>query len=126
MSQKNAFLTGQLHTVFPIDNSNPKYSKQLFWLKEPDTERYPNIWELQLTGEDMKRIKQVGIGDTIECEVQVRGRKFIKKDRSEAVFTYNHCVGIRIVEKLQVTSNYKPGAHDKDVAQNQSGRLGFE
>lgn len=107
-------LTGILTDVFPIE-TKPNFSKRVFWLKQPDTERYPQHWEIELHGEEMKRIMSVKIGDRLECEVEVKGRQYNKREGGKGIFTSLKCVGIQLLEKLEVTEKYKPKGHDKDV-----------
>lgn len=71
-------LTGILTDVFPVETT-PKFSKKVFWLKQPDTERYPQHWELELHTPDIDRLKGIKVGDRLECEVEIRGRKFKRR-----------------------------------------------
>lgn len=124
MPSNNAVLVGILTDVFPIETT-PRITKRVFWVKQPDTERYPQHWELELIGDDVKRILDVKIGDRIEAHVEVKGRKYQKKDRSEAIFTSLRCVGIRILEKIDIvpSKRYTPPSHDKDVDTKAQGEL---
>lgn len=122
MAKINAFLTGILTDVFPIETT-PKFTKRVFWLKEPDTERYPQHWELELGGEDVKRIMSVKIGDRIECEVEPRGRQYVSRDRQKKIFNSLRCVGIRLLDRIDVTEKYQARGHDKAVEQKPDQEL---
>ena len=106
-----AKLTGILTDVFPIENF-PNFSKKVFWLKQPDTERYPQHWELELHGQDWKELNGKNVGDVLECEVEVRGKKYKKRDTREAIILSLKCVGMRVVKRVETTSgkvgSYKP------------------
>ncbi len=115
-------LVGILTDVFPVETT-ASFSKRVFWLKEPDTERYPQHWEIELHGEETRRILDVKIGDRLQVEVQVRGRKYQKKDRSQAIFTSLKCVGLKLLEQIEVSQSYKGNAHDKAAAQANAGKL---
>lgn len=120
-----AKLQGILTDVFPIETT-PRFTKRVFWFKEPDTERYPQHWEVELVGEDVKQIMSVKIGDRIECEVEVRGRKYQKRDRSLAIFTTLRCVGIQLLERIQDQgTGYRPvkAGHDQEVEGKPQGEL---
>lgn len=109
-------LQGILTDVFPYETF-PNFTKRVFWLKQPDTERYPEHWEIQLHNDDGKRIDEFKPGDTLECEVEVRGKKWKKGDGREGIIVSLKCIGIR---RLQVmgpppptsrTSSYRPGRY---------------
>lgn len=100
-------LTGILTDVFPIE-TRPNFTKKVFWIKQPDTERNPQHWELELHGKDTERLRGINIGDFVECEVEVRGRKYKRRDMSEAIFTTLKCVGMLVVNKLESAPGYKP------------------
>lgn len=104
-------LIGLLTKVFPIELS-PKFTKKLFWITEPGTERYPNHWELELHQQDTGRLQGIEIGDRLECECEVRGRKWAVKGE-DRIFTSLKCVGIKMLQHLEtVPGKYKakPGA----------------
>lgn len=91
-------LTGVITDIFPVETF-PNFSKKVFWLKEPDTERYPQHWAIELHTIDIDRLKGMDIGDRLECEVEVRGRKY-KRGYEEAIAMSLRCVGIRMLAKL--------------------------
>lgn len=91
-------LTGVITDIFPVETF-PNFSKRVFWLKEPDTERYPQHWSLELHTADIDRLKGMDIGDRLECEVEVRGRKYVRRGE-EVIAMSLRCVGIRMLAKL--------------------------
>lgn len=92
-------LTGLLTDVFPPETT-PSFSKRVFWLKEPDTERYPQHWQIELHQDDGKRITDFEIGDRLECEVEIRGKKYTNRSRSESIFISLKCVGIKLLGRI--------------------------
>lgn len=94
-------LTGILTDVFGIETF-PNFVKKVFWLKEPDTERHPQHWQLELHQQDHERLNGINQGDVLECEVEVRGKKYKKQNREEAIIITLKCVGIRVVKRLEV------------------------
>lgn len=117
-------LVGILTDVFPIETF-PNFKKKAFWLKEPDTERYPQHWVMELHQEDVNNLNKVKIGDRLECECEVRGRKY-KKGNAESVFVTLRCVGIRVLDKL-ITEPGKVGTYKptvKDGRESDSDRQG--
>lgn len=109
-------LTGILTDVFPVETT-PTFSKKVFWLKEPDTERYPQHWEIELHTADIDRLKGIKIGDRLECEVEVRGRKFKRRAGGEGIFLSLKCTGILVLDKLDAPgfkAKTKPGRESDD------------
>lgn len=119
MASKTVKLTGILTDIFPPE-TRPSFSKQVFWLKEPDTERYPQHWEIELHNEDIRRMT-FEIGDVLEVEVEIRGRRWEKGGRVN-IFTSLKCVGLRRTVAIGKVTGYTPmkpadrdpdpGAHD--------------
>lgn len=94
-----AKLIGILTDVFPTETFPSGFAKRAFWLKQSDRERYPQQWEIELHGEDVVQIDRHEVGDVLEAEVEVRGKKWVKGGR-QGVITSLKCVGLREVEKL--------------------------
>lgn len=118
-------LTGILTDVFPVE-STEKFSKKVFWLKQPDTERYPQHWELELHTADIDRLKGIKLGDRLECEVEIRGRKFKRRAGGEGIFTTLKCTGILILDKLEApgfTAKKKAGREHDDDRKQEQGEL---
>lgn len=119
------FLTGILTDVFPVETT-PNFSKKVFWIKQPDTERYPQHWSLELHGKDVDRLKNLKVGDRIKCEVEIRGRKYKKRTGGEDIFITLKCNGIELLDKLEVPgfkAKAKPGREHDDDRQNAQGAL---
>ncbi len=115
MASKTIKLTGILTDVFPVE-TRPNFSKQVFWLKEPDTERYPQHWEIELHNEDIRRMTFES-GDVLEVEVEIRGRKWEKPGRRESIFMSLKCVGLKRTVAIGKVSGYTPmkkGDRDAD------------
>lgn len=99
-----AKLIGILTDVFPVETPHPNFKKKVFWLREPDTERYPQHWEIELHQEDTDRLKGVEIGDRLECEVECRGRKWHARGEDK-IFTSLKCIGIKVLGKAITVPN---------------------
>lgn len=118
-------LTGILTDVFPVETT-PKFSKKVFWLKQPDTERYPQHWELELHTPDIDRLKGIKVGDRLECEVEIRGRKFKRRAGGEGIFVTLKCTGILVLDKLDVPgfkARPKAGREHDDDRKKEQGEL---
>lgn len=97
---ENSFkLRGILTDVFPVEHFN-SFAKRVFWLEQPHTERYPQHWQIELHQDDCKRIDSCQIGDTLEVEVEIRGKKYTGRDRQEKIIVTLKCLGIQIMERL--------------------------
>lgn len=79
-------------------------------MKQPDTEQYPQHWELELHTRDIDRLKGIHIGDEIECDIAIRGKKYTKRNgQGEGVINTLQCIGITVVKKLEkAPPGYKP------------------
>ena len=94
-------LTGILTDVFPVENF-ANFSKRAFWLKQPDTEQYPQHWELELHTRDIDRLKGIFSGSLIECEVAIRGRQYDKRGGGgKGVINNLQCIGITVVKAME-------------------------
>lgn len=122
-------LTGVVTDVFPIENFS-NFSKRAFWVKEPDTERYPQHWELELHGQDADRLKGVAIGDQVVCEVEIRGRKYNKRNGGgEGIMNSLKCVGLAVTKKMPSAPGYveklKPGREPDSARPNSAPEINF-
>lgn len=96
-------LIGILTDVFPVQPITDYFSKKVFWVKQPGTERNPQHWEFELHNDDTGRLKGIEIGDIVEAEVEPRGKKYYTRDRQERILTTLKCVGLQVVKKLETT-----------------------
>lgn len=95
-------LIGVLTDVFPPEFFS-NFTKKVFWLKEPDTERYPQQWQLELHQNDIDRLKGIAIGDRLECEVEIRGKKW-SSSRGEGVTNTLRCIGILVISRSETVA----------------------
>lgn len=116
-------LIGILTDVFPVENINPNFCKKAFWVKQPGTERYPNHWEFELHQQDTGRLKGFEIGDTVEAEVEIHGRKWNGQGK-EKIFITLKCVGLAKVKAIEAPG-FKPKAKPGREAGNFTGDLPF-
>ncbi len=125
MPAQPTYLTGILTDVFPVQTS-ASFSKRVFWVKEPDIERYPQHWEIEAHGEDLRHLSKLEIGDRLKVEVEIRGRQYSKRHGGEkAIFTSIKCLGIELLGKIDVTEKYVKKGHDKEVDSNPQKELGL-
>jgi hypothetical protein len=118
-------LTGILTDVFPVEHTT-NFAKKVFWLKEPDTSRYPQHWAIQLHNKDTDNLKGINVGDVLECEVEIRGKKFRHGLSEEKIFISLKCIGIRVLDKLeaeQYQPRTKPGRESDSDRQQPQTRL---
>src|SRR5687767_1949330 len=92
-------LTGILTDIFHTETFPSGFAKRVFWIKQPDTERYPQQWQIELHQSDVTQIDRFKIGDTIEVEVEIRGKKW-DKGSSVGIVMSLKCLGIGLVKSL--------------------------
>lgn len=97
-------LIGILTDIFHVETFD-KFEKRVFWLKQSDAERYPQHWQLELHNQDVDQLNGMQTGDTLECEVEIRGKKYSKYKDHESIMVTLKCVGIRVVKKLDLSKN---------------------
>lgn len=102
-------LTGILTDVFPVENF-ASFSKRPFWVKQPDTEQYPQHWELELHTRDIDRLKGIFSGSLIECEVAIKGKQFDRRNGGgKGVINTLQCIGIKVIKPMERTPpGFKP------------------
>jgi hypothetical protein len=71
-------LIGILTDVFPVETFQSGFAKRIIWVKQPDTERYPEHWQMELHNSDVTQIDRFRPGDKLEVEVEIRGKKWEK------------------------------------------------
>lgn len=92
-------LTGVLTDVFPAETKG-NFTVRVFWLKQPDTERYPQHWQLELHNQDVDRLKGINSGDTLRCEVEIRGRLYTDRNQNKKIFVSLKCTGLEVLKRL--------------------------
>lgn len=94
-----AKIKGILTDIFPPENFS-NFAKRVFWLKEPDRERFPQHWEVELHNDDMKRLDQFKVGDHLEVEIELRGKKYTKRGTySESIILSLKAIGIQLLAR---------------------------
>lgn len=84
MAQPNIKLSGVVDAVFPSVTFG-NFEKRSVWIKETEGE-YPQIFEVEFHQGDCNKLDDINKGDLVECEINLRGRKFNKKsDGSEFI-----------------------------------------
>lgn len=99
-------LVGIVTDVFPTQNVTNNFTKRVFWVKEPDSNQYPQHWEVELHNDEAKRLQGYAAGDPVEVEVEVRGRQYTRQG-SRCIFTSLKCVGLRKLTNTKATSPFK-------------------
>ena len=77
-------LEGKIAKVFDAQKKTDKFTKRLFWLEDV-SERFPNMWKMELWNADCTLIDNYKIGDFVTAYIDVRGKKWSKSDGTEDV-----------------------------------------
>lgn len=72
-------ISGYITDIFPSEIFG-NFEKRMFWLIE-DEAKYPNEYQLELHQGDCNLLDKFKTGDLVECQVDVRGKKFSKGGR---------------------------------------------
>jgi len=99
-------LIGIITDIFPAQNVTPQFVKRVFWVREPDTNPYPQHWEIEVLNEEIKRLQGFSVGDPVEAEVEVRGRQYTRGG-SKSIFNSLKCTGLRKLTSTKAASPFK-------------------
>jgi hypothetical protein len=93
-------LRGILTDIFPTDTISERFTKRVFWVKEPDREQYPQHWEVELHNDDAKQINKFEVGDHVEVEVELRGKQYTRRGSySKAIVMSLKAVGLKLLAR---------------------------
>lgn len=92
-----AKLVGFITDIFPVE-TKPNFSKQVLWIKQPDTERYPQHWQVEAHNNDIDRLRHFKKNQKVEAEVEIRGHKYINKQGHQTIMTSLKLVGMAVIE----------------------------
>lgn len=93
-------LQGVILNIFPAQKFNA-FWKRVFWLQEIPAagNKYPNVWELELWHDDTMEIDHFKIGDSVKCQVEIKGKLLTKKGTDqEFVINSIRCV---LIQKIK-------------------------
>jgi hypothetical protein len=97
ISRMTSKLIGFITDIFPVE-TKPNFAKQIVWIKQPDTERYPQHWQVEVHNSDIDRLRHFKRGQKVEAEVEIRGRKWTKQSGEESIMTTLKLVGMAVIE----------------------------
>jgi uncharacterized protein DUF3127 len=90
-----AKLTGEITDIFQPEPITANFTKRVFWVKQPSTERYPQHWEIELHNQDVLQIDGYHVGQLVEVEVEVRGKQYTTRNQETKIMTSLKCLGLR-------------------------------
>ena len=91
-------LVGILTDIFATEQVTQNFRKRVFWLKQPDTERYPQHWEIELHQDDVGRLDQYRMNDRLEVEVEIRGKLYGKTGTNQRIFISLKATAIKLLD----------------------------
>lgn len=68
--------TGVVHRVFDTKQISDKFRKRSFVLSIADNPKYPQLCEMELTGDRCSNLDGINEGDTVHVEFSLRGREW--------------------------------------------------
>lgn len=81
-------LQGTVTDIFPVETIGAKgFQKKVFWLKQEDTEQYPQHWQLELHKNSISLLDKIQPGDKITCSVNIRGRYYKNHEKAGVINT---------------------------------------
>jgi RPA family protein len=93
----SAKIIGFITDIFPVE-TKPNFAKQVLWIKQPDTERYPQHWQVEVHNSDIDRLRLFKKNQKVEAEVEIRGYKYKKPNGEEAIITSLKLVGMAVIK----------------------------
>lgn len=92
-------IKGTVVGIFPTETFG-KFEKRTFWVKEPDTQKYPNQFQLEVQGQKIPILNDVSVGDQVTCSINLRGRHY-EKNGKEGVINTLECWKIETTAKAK-------------------------
>jgi hypothetical protein len=122
-----ATLKGIVTDLFPQEAITPNFNKRVFWMKESDRETHPQHWEVELHNDDIKRLAHYQVGDRVEVEVEIRGKKYTKRGgNTEGIIMSLKAVAMKLVDRPGDSTYPAPKPAAKLTPKNENqGSLGL-
>jgi hypothetical protein len=90
-------LVGFITDIFPVE-TKPNFAKQILWIKQPDRERYPQHWQVEVHNSAIDQIRHFKTGQKVEAEVEIRGRQYKNREGHDAIIVTLKLVGLAVIE----------------------------
>lgn len=105
----NVELKGIITDIFPVGVVGANgFKKRVFWLKQDDTEKYPQHWQIELHQASITLLDKIIPGDKVTCSINIRGR-YYKNNHKAGVINTLQCWKIIKEEAVnEVPSNIPP------------------
>lgn len=108
--------------IFPVENrpytkkdgTPGSFSSRRVWVEDHSAPEYPESLELTFTGRTMDYPNAVDVGDVVEVECAVSGRKYTK-DGKTSIFMSLRCWNIR---KMNLAPAQEPDSYQMPAADN--------
>lgn len=91
---QNAILTGKITDIFPAEPITERFEKRVFRMERRE-EKFTHTYELEFYNRACQDLDSYKVGQAVECEVEIRGRKAVTKQGEERVYTTLSCKGMR-------------------------------
>ena len=124
----NITLKGTITDIFQ-EEVYGNFSKRIFWLKEPDKERYPNHYELQMQQNNCSTLDNFRCGDEVTCHVDIKGRRYSKNGKEGCINSLVCWKIEKVVDHAQqqreATNNFYTPSNQKSTQQAPADDLPF-
>jgi len=84
-------------TIYKIDQTKEK-GKNGFKVREfvvhEHHEKYPNFYEIQMTGDDVDKLDNFSELEKVSCKIAINGRKWVSPENKENFFHPIKCISI--------------------------------
>lgn len=77
----NIIIIGYITDIFPSEIIGSSFEKRVFWLMEPGSDKYKNHYQLECHQGDCNLLDKFRAGELVECQTDLRGKKFTKNGR---------------------------------------------
>lgn len=110
---KGIILTGIITDIFPAEVYG-NFEKRVLWLKQPDSEKYPEHWQIEFHQGNANQLDNFKVGQSVEITVDIKGRGWEKGGKKSIFVTLKATDIVKQGESKPTPSNrQKTGRADR-------------
>jgi len=87
-------LRGTIYKIHQTKEKGKKGFKVREFVVHEHHEKYPNFYEIQMTGDDVNKLDNFSELEKVSCKIAVNGRKWVSPENQEKFFNTFKCISI--------------------------------